>query len=278
VIENFSESLSAFRVVVTRPEAQAERLCKDLADRGSEVLRYPALRIAPPLDLSALRRALERLARYQLAVFVSTNAVAAVLAELGMSVRWPESVAIAAIGERTAQALSAAGLPPRIVPSVNFDSETLLAEPSLQQMQGQHVIIFRGSGGRDLIAKTLRARGAEVDYAECYRRLGPEWLPTEFLEQLTASRPAHQLASQPVRLPILPRHRVIMLTSGEGYQFFREHLGNERWAVVTDTSTLIAGGQRLAGIIRDSVPTARVIAAADPTDSAMLLALSKLCR
>ena len=75
-----------------------------------------------------------------------------------------------AVGERTAQVLEAAGLDVER-PERDMSSEGLLALPGLKQVQGQRTLIVRGEGGRQLIAETLRARGASVDSLCCYRRV-----------------------------------------------------------------------------------------------------------
>ena len=61
-----------------------------------------------------------------------------------------------------------------IVPAERLDSEGLLALPELQNVAGWRVLIFRGDGGRELLGDTLRARGATVEYAACYRRSKPQ--------------------------------------------------------------------------------------------------------
>ncbi len=40
-------------------------------------------------------------------------------------------------------------------------------------MRGKRVLILRGDGGREHLGDALRARGAQVDYAACYRRAEP---------------------------------------------------------------------------------------------------------
>ncbi len=158
-------------MLVTRPAHQAETLCRMIAAAGGEPVRLPAIEIAPPADPAALATILSRLDRFDLAIFVSPNAVRATLTQLHGHL--PAALALAAVGEGTQRALAAAGHADVLAPGERFDSEGLLALPDLQQVRGQRVLILRGDGGRELLADTLRSRGAEVTYAECYRRQLP---------------------------------------------------------------------------------------------------------
>lgn len=162
--------LAGVGVLVTRPARQAAGLVAQLAALGARPLVFPAIVILPPADRAELDRVHATLDQYDIAIFVSANA-----AEYGAPVagRWPRSVRAFAPGPGTAEALAAAGVPGATIPQTTFDSEGLLALPALAAPAGKRVVIFRGDGGREHLGETLRARGAAVDYAGCYRRAAP---------------------------------------------------------------------------------------------------------
>ncbi len=166
-----TKPLAGVRVLVTRPAHQAEPLAQLIEAAGGEAIRFPTLEIAAPRDTAALERRLAALDDFDLAIFISPNAVTQALAHLRG--RLPARLVVAAIGRGTAQALAQAGITAVIAPPDGSDSEALLALPPLQHVAGKHIVIFRGEGGRELLGNTLVARGAEVEFAECYRRVRP---------------------------------------------------------------------------------------------------------
>ena len=128
----------------------------------------------PPIR-KPLAAAVARLADYSLAVFISPNAVDYALPAILARGPWPAGLLPAAVGQGTVRALAAHGVAGCVAPRERFDSEALLELPELAagQVAGKRVAIFRGDGGRELLAETLRERGAEVDCVTCYRRSGP---------------------------------------------------------------------------------------------------------
>ena len=168
--------LAGRTIVVTRPLAQCAPLVEAIRGEGGEALVFPLLRILPADDPRPLADAVARLGDYAFAVFISPNAVDHALPAILAHGPWPGGLVPAAVGQGTVRALAAHGIGGCIVPSDRFDSEALLALPELDtgHVCGRRIAIFRGDGGRELLADTLRERGATVDCVTCYRRAGPD--------------------------------------------------------------------------------------------------------
>lgn len=182
---NPDRPLADVGVLVTRPAAQAADFMDRLETLGAAPFLFPALAILPASRPEALAAILARLDRYDLAIFISPTAAERGLAAAGP---WPARLKVAAVGRGTGQALAEAGITEVLTPDTGADSEHLLALPEFEAMAGKRIVIFRGEGGRELLADTLRGRGAHVDYAECYRRGLPEADPAPLLAALDAGR------------------------------------------------------------------------------------------
>lgn len=163
-----TQPLAGRTILVTRAPRQAAALSAAIRAAGGSAFEFPALAFeAMPVD--RLQASLAHVAAADFVIFVSPNA-----AEFGMAAigSLPAGRSVLAVGPGTARALAAQGVDAVITPD-GQDSEALLALPQLQDVDGKHVVIVRGVGGRALLGDTLATRGAEVHYMEGYRRLAP---------------------------------------------------------------------------------------------------------
>lgn len=215
-------TLAGWGVLVTRPARQADRLAQLIEAAGGTAIRFPALEIAGLADPSPLYAMIDRLDEFDLAVFISPNAVEfgmqAIRARRAIPARWK----VAAVGQGSARALAQHGVAEVLVPHDGNDSEALLALPALQEVAGWRVVIFRGQGGRETLAEELRRRGAEVAYAECYYRRKPA------------------CAAE----PLLARWRsggvdAATATSGETARNLRDLVGAADWPVIRCTPLFV---------------------------------------
>lgn len=165
--------LDGVSVLITRPQGQAEQVAKAIAAAGGDPILFPTIEIQPIENPAALNALLDRLDDFQIAIFVSANAVDSSLPLLLQRRRDFSKLRFSAVGAATKSALEGFGITGVIAPTRRHDSEALLALPELQAVAGKRLVIFRGESGREVIAETLRGRGAEVEYAACYRRIRP---------------------------------------------------------------------------------------------------------
>jgi uroporphyrinogen-III synthase len=166
------QPLAGIGVLVTRPEHQTQRLAELIRSLGGEPLLFAAMEIVAPPD-DAIEPVMKRLAEFELAVFTSPNAARLAMPRIARAGGLPTGLRVAALGPGTATELKKFGVREMITPEADFDSEALLEALSELQFDGRRVVIFRGQGGRELLGQSLRQRGAEVEYVECYRRARP---------------------------------------------------------------------------------------------------------
>ena len=174
--------LNGINILVTRPEQQSFFLADSIRNLGGNPVIFPVLEISDVKNKAPLFKLIQQLDKYDLAIFVSPNAVHHAMRFIQTHRKshqtLPAHMKIAAVGKGSADALKEYGIDQVIIPVDRFDSEALLELEALQQVSGKRIIIFRGNSGRPLLGDTLIQRNALLDYAECYYRGKPDVDPS----------------------------------------------------------------------------------------------------
>jgi uroporphyrinogen-III synthase len=157
-------------VVLTRPQADSERLSEALQNEGFHSRVMPIMTIeAIPTAEQAPAPSLSDDALY---IFISANAVRFGLPQLGPALARCSDLTVIAVGNKTRDTLAAEGIQAQV--PARPDSEGLLAMPALSAPDARDVVIIKGEGGRELLASELTRRGARVTEWACYRRCWPD--------------------------------------------------------------------------------------------------------
>lgn len=249
-----TSGLRGATVLVTRPAAQADALCRMITQADGRPLRFPTIEIRP-VDIE--EASIEKAVAGDWLIFTSTNAVDFALKAFGGKMAGHMAVKLAAVGQATAAALRKAGLPVACVPETEFSSEGLLAHPAMRQVAGQRITIVRGLGGREKLEQSLRGRGAEVAYLEVYRRCRPDIKTDEFLKALHDERLS-----------------AITITSGEALQNLLAMLDSAT-ADLLRKQPLIVVSDRIKQLALE-LGFKQITVSLQPTDAAILETLTTL--
>jgi uroporphyrinogen-III synthase len=166
-------TLQGKRIVVTRATDQSAALTALLKHHGAEPVAWPVLRTsALPLD-AATRDAL---LRADWLVFSSINGVRYTLPTLNALDR--KDWRVAAVGPKTGEAVSNAGLTVTLMPA-HFDAASM-TQALLQSdaaLINKRVVVVGGVLSPDDVARALRGAGAEVAVAIAYRTEATDQAP-----------------------------------------------------------------------------------------------------
>ncbi|CAM3476982.1 uroporphyrinogen-III synthase [Parendozoicomonas haliclonae] len=164
-----TKTLNGLRVLVTRPQPQADRLAAYLEGLGAKTAILPmiAIQSCKPETLPANID----LTEYSKVIVISVPAVEQFFALKPANSMTPAWVTP---GQGTADALKEYGITAHC-PDEEFTSEAMLNLEPLQQVSGQKILLIKGEGGRDTLAETLTDRGADVSSLIVYQRICPDY-------------------------------------------------------------------------------------------------------
>ena len=181
--------LNSIGIAITRPIDQAKKLSVLIEQAGGTPILFPLIEITPLKDYRQFEALVSQIETYDWAIFISSNAVQNGMPRL-VKQGIPSSLKFAAIGPVTASELQNFGVKYVLIPKDRFDSESLLTLPEMTNVFSKKILIVRGVGGRDVLAETLKIRGAQVTFAECYQRTNPQ-TNCDLLAQLWADKKLH---------------------------------------------------------------------------------------
>ncbi|MBE7325543.1 uroporphyrinogen-III synthase [Nocardioides sp. Y6] len=195
-VVNLRETLSWFetkplfgwRVLVPRTKEQAASLSHRLRDFGAVPEEVPTISVEPPRNPLQMDKAVRGLVegRYEWIAFTSVNAVKAVrekFEEYGLDARSFSGLKIAAVGDKTAQAIADWGLRADLVPTGEQSARGLVEEwPPYDDVLDpiNRVFLPRADIATEVLVSGLVELGWECDDVTAYRtvRAAPPPAPT----------------------------------------------------------------------------------------------------
>jgi len=251
-VPDHSADTQAPTIVVTRPVPDHRGLIDRIQRLGLETLHCPMVRVDPePEALRAKRLMVLAIAER---VIVTSPAAARILLDSSVP-EIKKSCIWLAPGAGTANVLAQASRP-TYFPGRGATSEELLRMPALIEVSGLDIVIIGAPGGRELLADSLRQRGARVEFVHLYHRVPLDPAP-ELLARIDSG----------TRL-------VFLISSAQVLRAIAQRLRGPRrrhW----QRSTFVVSSQRLAQHCRSlGIEEAHVAEGAD--DAAMLAALQSL--
>ena len=172
-----TKPLFGWRVLVPRTRQQAGSLSAALRLSGAIPEEVPTISVEPPRNPQQIDKAVRGMVegRYEWIAFTSVNALRAVkekLVQYGLDARALSGLKVAAVGEKTAEALRSWGIEPDLVPSSDQSAHGLLLDwPPYDEVLDpiNRVFLPRADIATETLAAGLVELGWEVDDVTAYR-------------------------------------------------------------------------------------------------------------
>ncbi|WP_456695751.1 uroporphyrinogen-III synthase [Aeromicrobium sp. P5_D10] len=183
-----TKPLYGWRILVPRTKEQSAGLASRLRGFGAISEEVPTISVEPPRNPQQMDKAVRGLVegRYEWIAFTSVNAVKAVrekFEEYGLDARAFSGLKIAAVGEKTAEAIATWGIRADLIPSGEQSARGLLEDwPPYDELLDpiNRVFLPRADIATETLVAGLIELGWEVDDVTAYRtvRAAPPPAPT----------------------------------------------------------------------------------------------------
>lgn len=186
---NWFEKLPLFgkKIVVTRSTEQIFDLSYKLTNGGALVYEVPTIAFAIPSDnFNSLNIALNKISEYELVIFTSINGVTRFfeyIKQQNKDARIFAKCKIAAIGEKTKEALLKFGILTDIIPQKYIAEELANEIINTYKNKKIKVLIIRSENARTTLVDILSNFGYEVDIANMYKTIKGDF-KKEYLHDL----------------------------------------------------------------------------------------------
>ncbi len=253
-------SLQNKTILVTRPGGLSNYMRDGICEAGGRALHLPSMNISPLVDSLVVEQILKSMEAFDVLIFVSRNAVKYASQHVSDIARQLTKKPVIALGAGTCEELSRIGLDDVIYTDGNTGSDAVLDMDVLQadNVAGKRVLIIRGIGGRELLGQRLGERGAEIQYAELYRRTKPEVAAETIKNMWQIEKPD-----------------VVLVTSAEGLQNLLE-LTEEKERPLFLKTRLVVISPRVRALAISLGFTAEIKITKGYSDDDFLLALIEL--
>ncbi|MGN6742525.1 MAG: uroporphyrinogen-III synthase [Amnibacterium sp.] len=180
--------LRGWTVLVPRGGPWGDGVAAELRTRGASPVVAPSINFAGTEDSAALTAALGRL-EAGLFDWMSVTSATTVDVLSAHGVRIPERTRVAAVGETTAAALTAAGYRVDFTPRRDNSAAGLLAEwaDATGGAEALRILALRSDIAKPVLTDGLRASGHEVESVVAYRTVGVPIAP-EIIADVAAGR------------------------------------------------------------------------------------------
>lgn len=181
-------ALAGASIVVTRPADSAGALRRIVTRLDGSAVGLPGIAVRASGDMATARRALRGAQNADVVVFISPAAVRFAWTLLPR-LRFARATQVLAPGPGSVRALRRRGVADARSAPDRHDSEGLLSLAALHSVRRRRVALIGAPGGRNLLARELRARGARVEHISVYERTKPRLTPRHFAALERAADP-----------------------------------------------------------------------------------------